>query len=410
MGKFEFIEDNKNNKEDKNKKFLFINEEEIEEDNKVVNELEGVDFSKLEKDDNYIDKKKKYHFKGKKKEVTYLRRVFNTVILLFIFIVLFSVFLYEAFDYNMEHTIKYSEGSKIDYKVYLKDNDFYDKEYLNKNMMYVANLIKNIEIDFNYNFSIDEKSSLDFDYSIVGDLVITDSENENVIGQKSYVLLDKKNASMINEASYSLVESIKIDYDYYNEIANKFKLDYGLDTKSYLKVYLKVHKQNSSSISTYKINDTKESLITIPLSQRAINIKMDSEEISGEAKVKSNSDMTRTNYICIFLSLLFLILILVKFIKLIKLILLLGDFDSKYDRYINKLLNEYDRLIVETTNMPDINQFEVIKISKFTELLDVRDNLKLPIMYYVVAKHHKSYFYIKKDNDIYLLTVKETDF
>ena len=97
MGKFEFIEDNKNNKEDKNKKFLFINEEEIEEDNKVVNELEGVDFSKLEKDDNYIDKKKKYRFKGKKKEVTYLRRVFNTVILLFIFIVLFSVFLYEAF-------------------------------------------------------------------------------------------------------------------------------------------------------------------------------------------------------------------------------------------------------------------------------------------------------------------------
>ena len=60
--------------------------------------------------------------------------------------------------------------------------------------------------------------------------------------------------------------------------------------------------------------------------------------------------------------------------------------------------------------MPDLNQFEVIKISKFTELLDVRDNLKLPIMYYVVAKHHKSYFYIKKDNDIYLLTVKETDF
>ena len=241
-------------------------------------------------------------------------------------------------------------------------------------------------------------------------LVITDSENENVIGQKSYVIKKKKNASMINEASYSLDESIKIDYDYYNEIANKFKLDYGLDTKSYLKVYLKVHKQNSSSISTYKINDTKESLITIPLSQRAINIKMDSEEISGEAKVKSNSDMTRTNYICIFLSLLFLILILVKFIKLIKLILLLGDFDSKYDRYINKLLNEYDRLIVETTNMPDLNQFEVIKISKFTELLDVRDNLKLPIMYYVVAKHHKSYFYIKKDNDIYLLTVKETDF
>ena len=51
----------------------------------------------------------------------------------------------------------------------------------------------------------------------------------------------------------------------------------------------------------------------------------------------------------------------------------------------------------------------MIKISKFEELLDVRDNLKLPIMYYVVTKHTKCCFYIKHNDDLYLLTIKSVD-
>ena len=39
----------------------------------------------------------------------------------------------------------------------------------------------------------------------------------------------------------------------------------------------------------------------------------------------------------------------------------------------------------------------------------VRDNLKLPIMYYVVVKHHKCYFYITHGNKIYLNVVKAID-
>ena len=54
-------------------------------------------------------------------------------------------------------------------------------------------------------------------------------------------------------------------------------------------------------------------------------------------------------------------------------------------------------------------RFLLYIISKFEELLDVRDNLKLPIMYYVVTKHTKCCFYIKHNDDLYLLTIKSVD-
>ena len=82
---------------------------------------------------------------------------------------------------------------------------------------------------------------------------------------------------------------------------------------------------------------------------------------------------------------------------------------SIYDKYVDRILNEYDRLIVENGTGPDLVKNNIIKISRFEELLDVRDNLKLPIMYYVIAKHTKCCFYIKHNRDLYMMTIKAVD-
>ena len=64
---------------------------------------------------------------------------------------------------------------------------------------------------------------------------------------------------------------------------------------------------------------------------------------------------------------------------------------------------------METTTGIDYKNSSIIKIDKFNELLDVRDNLKLPIMYYNIVSHQKCYFYIKNDTDVYLLQLKASD-
>ena len=91
--------------------------------------------------------------------------------------------------------------------------------------------------------------------------------------------------------------------------------------------------------------------------------------------------------------------------KFAKLLLSLKEKKSKYDKYVNRLLREYDRLIVETVTEPILENKNIIEILKFKELLDVRDNLKVTINYYCIEKHIKGILYIKSENDVYVLNI-----
>ena len=78
---------------------------------------------------------------------------------------------------------------------------------------------------------------------------------------------------------------------------------------------------------------------------------------------------------------------------------------SNYDKIVSKYLKEYDRLIAESSTLLSFEGKEIIRVSKFTELLDIHDNVQLPIMYYEITKHELSYFYISHSNTIYLFEV-----
>ena len=52
----------------------------------------------------------------------------------------------KSISFISEQQLSYIEKSKLDYRVYLKENDFYESEYLGKNMSYIASLIDFINI------------------------------------------------------------------------------------------------------------------------------------------------------------------------------------------------------------------------------------------------------------------------
>ena len=328
-----------------------------------------------------------------------------TFIALFILTV---IFLQGAFGVVASKNINYNETSNLDYKVYLKENNFYDTNYLGKNKVYIANLIDNIEVNFRYNYYIEEPTNVDFNYSIVAKLTIDDGTSKNNYFEKEYELLSNKRFELKSGKNYNLDEKVKIDYAYYNGLANSFKQQYGVDTTSNLTVYLKVNKKTDIESSQ---NNYENSImyVKIPLSEKAINIELNYQDINNSNYIIQETDSKVDNIIFGILATLTFIAALVFAIQIIRLLTLLRGKKSIYDKYIEKILNEYDRLIVENGTGPNLNDCKVIKISKFEELLDVRDNLKLPIMYYVVTKHTKCCFYIKHNDDLYLLTIKAVD-
>lgn len=336
----------------------------------------------------------------------YLRLVLFTCSFV-LFFTLSLVLITRSYIYNESEQIKFNQKSNLDYKVYLKDNDFYEQEYLEKDMLYVASLIDKIKMKFNYIFTIESDVDMDFTYSIKGRLVITDKTHNKNYYKNDCILLNPETMKIENN-SVSISKEIEIDYDYYNMVANNFRTMYGINADSKLDIYMTINKKDGEEEKSILENDSNL-LISIPLSQKSVNISLDYKNIDEQSYMINKDEFLVTNKICFILGMVLIPIALIFVIKIFKYLLKLRTKKNPYDVYVNKLLKEYDRLIVETSLLPTFENREIIEVDKFAEMLDVRDNLKLPIMHTIISKHNKSYFYIINNNVIYLYKLKSAD-
>ena len=311
------------------------------------------------------------------------------------------------FIYFISRTTHLTTQFDIFYKVYLNKNDFYTEKYLDMNKSYVASLINYIDINFNYLFKIGQKTNIDFDYKIIGELVIENSKGTGRYLEKEYVLLDTKVRKMVQDTNLDIKENIKVDYGYYNQLANSFKSTYGVDINSYLNVYLVVNPKTDDNVD-YKINEVNKVLLSIPLSEKSIEIKLNATNQNIIKNVMTKEE-TLLNKKYLILEIVFLIPSCILLVLIIKRVIVVFDIYTPYDKYVRKILKGYDRLVVESNSKLKTSGYNIIEVKKFTELLDARDNLNLPIIYQNIEPHHKGIFYILSNNDIYLLTIDDED-
>lgn len=343
-----------------------------------------------------------------KRQAKIIKRLVFDVIMFLLLITIGTFLLIKSFNFETEKIIKYNEKSNLDYKVYLIKNDFYEQEYLDKDMLYVASLIDKILIDFDYKFESEDKEDIDFTYSILAKLSINNNTNTKSYFEKTYTLVSDKKINMTNSTGQTIKEQISLDYPYYNKLANGFKNMYGVDVDSRLTVFMLVNKKNTSN-ANFTMDNNSIMNIVIPLSERSVDIKLDYKEINETSNIIKKQTMTIKDYIPLILSVILIILALIMMIKAMRNINLLRKKKTAYDKFIARILKEYDRLIAESGTLLSFDDKEIIHIAKFTELLDVHDNLQLPIMYYEEIEHELSHFYISHQNVIYLFTVDAND-
>lgn len=348
-------------------------------------------------------KKRNVYNRSKKVVVFYNRIIIFSMLILFC-ISLSAIFLYKSFAVDSQKKVSYQEKSNVDYRVFLKKNSFYEKPYLGKNMAYVASLINTIDVYFDYIFVVDEPSDIEFEYNAVGTLIISDRTGKKNYFEKKYNLIKNTTDKVSNSKNYALNKRISIDYDHYNSLANRFKSSYGVDSISNLEVKLNIH-QKGSEDNDYNLDNNSEMSILIPLSEQSVNIKLNYKEVNDKSKVVKKQSLGKKNYTYMLFGVIFAIIATISIVVLIKILFIIKSKKSEYDKFISKVLKEYDRLIVETTTPPIVKRKNLIEVGEFNELLDVRDNLNLPIKYYIVSKHKESYFYIDHEDEVYILII-----
>lgn len=336
---------------------------------------------------------------------------FTFLLVLFIaFLAISAYSLTKAVLFENEKIVSYKEKGNLDYSVCLFDNDFYEQKCINKDMKYIASLIDKVRVNYNYQFDINDNVNMVFNYNIKARLVITDPNSGKMFYEKEYMLISPKTLNIENDNKININEILDIDYKYYNNIANQFRNIYGIDPESKLIVYMNINKANSATDDSFVMNKNSIMNISIPLSEKSIEIQINHNDVdSNNSVIVNENDIFTKNIIFSCIALISIVLTLIITVKVLRLVNAIHGTSCKYDKYVKKILKEYDRLIAETKNLISFEGKEIVKFEKFSELLDIHDNLGLPIMHYTVTPHIKSYFYIVHENMIYLYTLKAID-
>ena len=157
-----------------------------------------------------------------------------------------------------------------------------------------------------------------------------------------------------------------------------------------------------------EIRDSKVSTLNIPLSTQSFNISKYIIKNKTTTETKKHNIRSLT----IIYILLSIVSIIIFVISTLRLILQLIKYNTKKDSYsyeLNKILKEYDKVIVEMKDC-DVNTKgkTIYKVGSFLELIDARDTIEKPILF-VRINNIKSIFYVIDNDIVYKYTMKDNN-
>lgn len=344
---------------------------------------------------------KKIQAKAHLSEQINKRNTILAYICVFIFIIIFSIsFLILYFDRSKNYTVNYDENSNINYKVFLNENSYYDKNYLNENNEFISKLINYIEANFNYNISTNEDNiDLKYSYKIEANVSVKKKRNDKSIYNFTEILIDTKNLNSISKGIIN--ESINIDYQKYNTLISGFIQTYKLDDVDSIltiNMYININEpcKNSSKKETISMS--------IPLTENTFNISTN-DILSNK---NDNIIVCEKRYTNTFIYLMFFIIsILYLGFMIYKLIIFIKNNQTPYDIYhkeLSKILNTYSSYIQEINNI-NINDYKVWNVKTFEDILEISDRSSKPILMFD-NKNKVSFIIPDIDNKIYLYELK----
>ena len=297
--------------------------------------------------------------------------------------------------------VSYSERSSVTYSVCLNDNDYYKGQCQSSGMQYISTLTKSIPVVFNYNINYSSAVNYKLDYYILGKTIIYDRDDASKVLYRDDKLLSERKSVEGTDVIAKLNTKIDVEFKEKNDFVNGYKSKYALNSLASYDVVLYVDDGKGPR---------EVASVSIPLSMQTFGIS--EETVANEDQLVSmeKAGLASINTVFGLVGGVFGIIGAVILVKLIKLIYVTIDGGSPYEKKLNQILAEYDRVIVMSKSEYKINpDKQFIKLDSFFELLDARDTLEKPIIYEKVNSV-KSYFYVEDDERIYRYAMKESDF
>lgn len=296
----------------------------------------------------------------------------------------------------------YNIRQNVDYKVYLYDNSFIDSEYIEKDELYMADLIKNIDIVFHYNYSGSKIVPVTYEYDIKGTIngsYQKEDDIDNKIWKKEYTLLNTQTGQVNDVNNINITEKLDFDYGYYDDIVSNFRKELKLPISATFEIAMTINIFGQGDLLG-KLVDTQTMILSIPLNSAVFKIDDSYEPITNNNITFQDETKQSVNIKRIVCGILVGIVGIVLFVTLFDKIFYLKS-KNPYECKLNKILKEYGDVIVEIVNPTNIKDLNVVEVKGFGEMIDLEEELRIPIMFYEINEGYLGEFTLIHGNIIY---------
>jgi len=331
-------------------------------------------------------------------------------VIIVVFVLALSFFMIYA-QRNKAQYVSYDETSNINYKVLYNENEFFDENYLSADREYIASLINSINADFNYKISLEDKDvEYKYTYRIEANVTVKDKDSKNLFYDKTEVLLkEQEETTTLKEVNIN--ENIIIDYNQYNNIIKRFVSVYDLENaESTLNINMNV--SVIGSCEDFIENQEKERVITlsIPLTEDTMAIDFVDNIVNSSNNVMQCNSVHTNNFLLLFVGIILSIVDFGLIIAVIRYEIKTRTAETIYEKELKKILNNYGSSIQMLGSEFDFSDYQLLKIDDFSDILEISDKLRQPILMKENKEKTGAYFVIPSNTKLlYVYRLKVSD-
>lgn len=307
--------------------------------------------------------------------------------------------------------INYEEESNIDYKVRLKDNDFYTEEEIGMDKSYVTALVDKFLINFDY-FLTMATDSVDFEYkySVVAVTEVVDRITGAVIYSPKDEIV-KETVESKTGYNLNINKDVEIDFHKYNNQAKTFIEAYKLtNVESTLRVEMAVDVKGASEQFSEDSSNKFVFAFNAPLVQQTVYVTATStvpqtENVILARAEKGPQEALKIMSIAGGATLVVCVIVLFAFTYLTR------NTDINYEIQVNRIVKNYKSFIQKIVNPFDDSGYQVLKVEKFGEMLEIRDTISSPVLMFENGDKTCTQFIVPTNTKIiYYFEIKVADY
>lgn len=334
-------------------------------------------------------------------------KLMKYIILWAMLLIVGIIFIYKSFNPSStisDYLYTYKINKDADYSIGINKNNFYATQTLEQDQTYISELVKTLDVDFKTQYSINTNTNIYYDYQIVNTIYVkyasTSNSGNNLLWSKEYVLKKSELYTLKNQTAFNINDNISLNYQDYRGQAQNFKATYNIPVEAYMELKLIVNYDLEIEKTSEKKQQNTVICLRIPLLQEVFAVEENYQKAETETFVKNEKIESSVNKVTAIIGVALISSSIVGILYLIRREMKL-NIKNDYEVALNRILKSYGDIVAEVVSPVETDYMKIVDVKNFDQLLDIEEEIRMPILFYETIPGEEGEFVILFDNMVY---------